>query len=113
MEILPLGAPLPGQETFINTLSGRQVTLLWIVLFIGFAAAQAILWKLASGRGLRLLPAWILVLSAAAGIVMIGGYAYPYEGLFLMFGVLHALPGEAAGLLCGVLWKKIRKKKNL
>lgn len=104
--VLPLGAPLPGQETLIDRLESQQAMILWIALFIGFALAQALLWKHAHGRGPRLLPLWIIFLALAAGMLMATGYRYPYEGVFLIFCAFCALLGDGVGFLCGIVWKK-------
>ena len=106
MDVLLLSAPLPGQETLIDRLNSWQAMLLWAVLVIGFALAQALFWRYARGKVLRLLPVWMTLLTAAAGIVMALGYRYPYEGIFLVVCCFCALLGEGMGLLCGVFWKE-------
>ena len=106
MDVLFLSAPLPGQETMIDRLSSGQAMLLWTVLVIGFALVQALFWRYACGKALRLLPVWITFLTAAAAIVMALGYRYPYEGIFLIVCCFCTLLGEGMGLLCGIFWKK-------
>lgn len=109
MEILPLGAPLPEQG------SGLMIDpSIWeLVLIITIlAVVQAILWRYAHRVIVRLIPLWCVLLTAAVAWMMFMSIR-PYDGIMLFVCAFLALPGEAAGLLCGALWKKRRNKKDL
>lgn len=100
---LLLSAPLPEQE--LGLLIDPSVCELAVALAV-FAAVQAALWRYAHKVTVRLLPLWCLLLTAVAAFMLCIS-SRPYDGLILIICMFYALPCEAAGLLCGVLWRKI------
>lgn len=99
---LLLSASLPEQEvSLLIDLSVYQFAAALVV----FAVAQAILWRYVHKIMIRLIPLWSLLVTVFVAFMMFMS-ASPYDGIILLACTFFALPCEAAGLICGVLWKR-------